>query len=148
MGFKLLDNFKFKGIDSLLTNPILPSEVRVLVKKFSPSTKLKLGKTQPIYFDMFENVISLNSEKLYEEIVMHELGHAVNSQMEGSANWLLMDELKSRNRYTKKMVIQAEEEAWNWAKDNSPSWGLKSRILAMKAIINYKYFSTASTMLD
>lgn len=148
---KILDVFPPKVPVKILGTKISELRARALVKKLTPKgTKLKfeigswgdvkvatLG-TKPTHHT--EGIILVDRGALYEEVILHELGHFVYIQNESSQNhkgWL---NWKNHERLiSDRQEYRSELEAWQFVRDfYGDQFGSKREYLQAFAIKGYE----------
>lgn len=92
------------------------------------------------YFDLSENTLAINDKHCFEEVILHELGHAVMSRKVGSANHLsFLKQSISTTHLEKKYILASEIEAWNWASENSDKpFGKRTQLAINLFLRSYK----------
>jgi hypothetical protein len=121
--------------------PMTEDEMRAVLRKYLPKD-VKVKITDDYYegssFNSYTNVLTMYVRELYEEILLHEIGHCVVGRKRGTANWKL-NQLKSGDKVSKDLIIQSENEAWDWARANaSKPWGLRTRAAVKVSLRSYR----------
>ena len=87
------------------------------------------------WYDTKKNEIKIHPDDLYEEIVLHEIGHAIKFRELGSANNIY----HNSDTYTYKSFIDTEVEAWLFAeKYSSSNWTDSHRAHVRMCLDGYK----------
>jgi hypothetical protein len=94
------------------------------------------------YYDPSTGAIWLHKKNMYIDVLLHELGHAVMERIKGSANWKLNQLWKRGGPATNKYLMDAEEEAWAWAYDNSDGkFGFRTKLAIYVCLRTYRRYT-------
>lgn len=137
------------------------SKLRSSTKRLNSSEALlfidSLRLTKPVKFTLSRNpnedtcaifnthTIIINHSDLFKEVILHELGHLESSLVPGTANYKIkeLEKLSKKDKVSielsKDLVIESEEEAWDWAlKANGGDFGRRSTIAMNLCLKSYK----------
>lgn len=124
-------------MDTSLTR-VTAEEAIAIIRQHDLSVKITIGKSDcdfTSYFDWNENRIHISPEDLYEEVILHEVGHAVCGREVGSynSNW------RHINYYQPEDFLNAEIEAWRFAEKYSTNpWTDSHRAHVRMCLDGYK----------
>lgn len=138
--FGLRQLYAYLFMDISLTS-ITPDEAIRIIRQHDLDVKIIISnnnddcKDFSSYYDSEEHVIKIHVDDLYEEIVLHELGHAVEIKRPGSANYIY----EHSETYNYRSFMAMEEEAWLFAeKYSSKEWGDSHRAHMRMCLDGYR----------
>lgn len=137
--FNLTDYFNI-GILRSSNKLLTMQEVGEIHKKYSPKgveIRVHDGESGAEYIHRIKR-IEICSKDLYEEVLLHEIAHAVLSVTKGTANYKVCS-LKTGDKLSRDLLIENEKEAWEWAeKHSSKPFGLRTKLAIKVSLRSYE----------